>query len=138
MLYLDSYKIQHFSNILGYGQGIAFATGDDTVYGKMLKKTVVLQKKDTSVHKRIRKVLLCLGAITLATGVFLLGMALLAHYPWMTLMTVILAQVIVSTPGILYTAATVRRSRLLPMLFNRIQTKESNFYLFSYFFKVVS
>lgn len=138
MLYLDSYKIQTFSNILGYGQGIAFATGDDTVYGKMMKKTVVLQKRDTSVHKRMRKVLLCLGAITLTTGVILLGMTLLAHYPWMTLMTVILAQVIVSMPEILYTATTVRRSQLLPMLFNRIQRKESNFYLLSYFFKVVS
>lgn len=108
LIYLDIYKIKSFSNILGYGQGIAFATGDDTAYGKMMKKTVVLQKTDTSVHKRVRKVLMCLGAITLVTGVILLGLTLLAQYPWMTLMTVVLAQVIVSMPEILYTATTVR------------------------------
>lgn len=96
----------------------------------MHKKTVVLQKTDTSAHKRIRKVLICLGAITLTTGIILLGLTLLAHYPWMSLMTVILAQVIVSMPEILYTATTVRRSTLMSMLLSGLKQRNLIFILF--------
>ena len=81
-----------------------------------MKKTLIFQKMDTAIHKRMRKILFSLGALTLAAGFILLSLTLVAHYLWTILVLVVFAQVIDSMPDILYSEITVSQSLLITTL----------------------